>query len=62
MRRSLLVAILFTAAAAGAQSLPQFDGKRALDYTRQFVAIGPRWPGSPGHVKAETFIRDHFRH
>ncbi|MFZ0688509.1 MAG: M28 family peptidase, partial [Acidobacteriaceae bacterium] len=62
MRRSLLVAILFTAAAAGAQSLPQFDGKRALDYTRQFVAIGPRWPGSPGHVKAEAFIRDHFRH
>ena len=63
MRRSLLFAILFAAvAAASAQSLPQFDGKRALDYTRQFVAIGPRWPGSPGHVKAETFIRDHFRH
>ena len=63
MRRSLLFAILFAAvAAASAQSLPQFDGKRALDYTRQFVAIGPRWPGSPGHVKAEAFIRDHFRH
>ena len=39
-----------------------FDGARALQYTRQFVAIGPRWPGSPGHLKAETFIKDHFRH
>ena len=26
----------------------------------QFVAIGPRWPTSPGHVKAEQFIISHF--
>ena len=63
MRRSLALRHSVRGrAAASAQSLPQFDGKRALDYTRQFVAIGPRWPGSPGHVKAEAFIRDHFRH
>ena len=63
VRRSLLVAILFTAAPPPARrDLPQFDGARALEYTRQFVAIGPRWLGSPGHVKAEAFIRDQFRH
>ena len=37
-----------------------FDGARALEYTREFVAIGPRWPTGPGHAKAEAFIRDHF--
>ncbi len=43
------------------QNLPQFDGQRALDYTRQFVAIGPRWVTSPGHLKAEAFIKQQFR-
>jgi glutaminyl-peptide cyclotransferase len=46
---------------ARAQDLPQFDGKRALDYTRQFVAAGPRWIGSPGHAKAEAFLKTQFR-
>jgi glutaminyl-peptide cyclotransferase len=45
-----------------AQSLPQFDGARALAYTRQYVAVGPRWIGSPGHAKAEAFLKDQFRH
>lgn len=53
--------LLIEAAAATAQNLPQFDGKRALDYTRQFVAIGPRWIGSPGHAKAEAFLKQQFR-
>jgi Zn-dependent M28 family amino/carboxypeptidase len=45
------------------QGLPQFDGNRALEYTRQFVeATGRRWVGSPGHAKAEAFIKEHFRH
>ena len=38
-----------------------FDGAKALDYTRQFVAIGPRWPTSPGHTKAEAFLRSYFQ-
>jgi Zn-dependent M28 family amino/carboxypeptidase len=25
------------------------------------VAIGPRWPTGPGHVKAEEFLRSHFQ-
>ena len=38
-----------------------FDGARAYEYARQFAAIGPRWPTGPGHIKAEAFLRDHFR-
>jgi glutaminyl-peptide cyclotransferase len=39
-----------------------FDGAKALEYAREFVAIGPRWPTGPGHVKAEAFLRSHFQH
>ncbi|HTW62656.1 MAG TPA: M28 family peptidase [Terracidiphilus sp.] len=37
-----------------------FDGAKAYEYAREFVAIGPRWPTGPGHVKAEEFLRGHF--
>jgi Zn-dependent M28 family amino/carboxypeptidase len=46
--------------AAPAQA--HFNGAKALEYAREFVAIGPRWPTSPGHLKAEQFLRDHFKH
>jgi glutaminyl-peptide cyclotransferase len=39
-----------------------FRGDRALEITRQFVAIGPRWCLSPGHAKAEAFLRSEFKH
>jgi glutaminyl-peptide cyclotransferase len=39
-----------------------FNGAKALDYARQFVAIGPRWPTGPGHPKAEEFLRNQFKH
>ncbi len=45
-----------------AQAQQHFNGAKALDYARQFVAIGPRWPTSPGHVKAEEFLRNQFKH
>jgi Zn-dependent M28 family amino/carboxypeptidase len=38
-----------------------FNGAKAMEYAREFVAIGPRWPTSPGHLKAEEFLRSHFR-
>ena len=38
-----------------------FDGAKALEYAREFVAIGPRWPTGPGHIKAEDFLRSHFQ-
>jgi Zn-dependent M28 family amino/carboxypeptidase len=51
--------LLLSPLAAPAQ--PHFNGDKALDYARQFVAIGPRWPTSPGHAKAEAFLRAHFQ-
>jgi Zn-dependent M28 family amino/carboxypeptidase len=55
-----LVLLLLVPIAATAQ--PHFNGNKALDYARQFVSIGPRWPTSQGHMKAEAFLRDHFKH
>jgi Zn-dependent M28 family amino/carboxypeptidase len=57
---ALLIAM--AAPALRAQNLPQFDGTKALEYTREFVAVGPRWIGSPGHAKAEAFLKQEFRH
>lgn len=56
------VSLLFLspAFAASAKSLPQFDGARALEYTREFVSVGPRWLGSKGHAKAEEFLERQF--
>lgn len=39
-----------------------FNGGKAFEYARDFAAIGPRWPTGPGHLKAEEFIRNRFRH
>jgi Zn-dependent M28 family amino/carboxypeptidase len=60
MKRVALSLLLLAPLTASAQ--PHFNGAKALDYARQFVAIGPRWPTSQGHLKAEAFLRDHFKH
>jgi Zn-dependent M28 family amino/carboxypeptidase len=52
--------LFFAPLAAPAQA--HFNGARALEYAREFVAIGPRWPTSAGHLKAEEFLRNHFQH
>ncbi len=49
-------------ATAQAAVSEHFNGARALEYTRQFVAIGPRWVGSPGHQRAEAFLKQQFAH
>ena len=60
LRKTLAAALLlFAPFALPAQ--PHFNGVKALDYARQFVAIGPRWPTSQGHVKAEAFLRSQFQ-
>lgn len=56
---SLSLLALSSLLAASAQE--HFRGDRAYDYARQFVAIGPRWCLSPGHAKAEAFLRAQFR-
>ncbi len=56
---SLFGLLFLLASVASAQE--HFRGDRALDYARQFVAIGPRWCLSPGHARAEAFLRAQFR-
>src|ERR1017187_1803822 len=51
--------LLFIPLAFPAQT--HFNGTKALEYARQFVAIGPRWPTSQGHLKAEEFLRNQFK-
>jgi glutaminyl-peptide cyclotransferase len=58
----LLLLSLLAGAAQAAAPDAHFSGAKALDYTRQFVAIGPRWIGSPGHARAEAFLRRQFQH
>ena len=55
----LAVIFFFFGLSASAQ---HFNGAKALDYTREFVSMGPRWPTSPNHVKAESFLREHLKH
>lgn len=58
--RHLLAGLLLAAPVfAHAQ---HFNGSRAYQYAHDFAAIGPRWPTSQGHVKAEAFLRTHFQH
>jgi Zn-dependent M28 family amino/carboxypeptidase len=56
----LITLLLLAPCVAHAQQ--HFNGAKALEYTRQFVSIGARWPTSQSHPKAEAFLRDHFRH
>jgi len=60
VRLAFVTALLMTALSSQAQ--PHFNGAKALDYAREFVAIGPRWPTSLGHAKAEQFLRDQLKH
>ena len=58
--RAVTGLLLLTPLAAPAQT--HFNGAKAYEYARQFVSIGPRWPTSQGHLKAETYLRDQFKH
>jgi hypothetical protein len=54
--------MLLAAAPLAASAQQHFNGAKAVEYARQFVAIGPRWPTSQGHAKAEAFLRAQFKH
>ena len=49
------------AATPAAASLPHVDGPRALQYTREVVAFGPRYLGSPGHAQTEAYLRKELK-
>jgi Zn-dependent M28 family amino/carboxypeptidase len=40
----------------------RFNGTKAYEYAKSFAALGPRFPTGPGHLKAESFIRNQFKH
>ena len=58
-------AALLLTLTAGAQSAvspaPTFNAARALQYTREVVAFGPRPIGSPNHKKLENYILAHLK-
>jgi glutaminyl-peptide cyclotransferase len=64
LKRAVVLALVLACLAAPrvASAQQHFNGAKALEYARQFVAIGPRWPTSPGHVKAEEFLRNQLKH
>lgn len=49
------------ATSAPAPAAPLVDGARALQYTKEVVAFGPRYLGSPGHAKIEAYLRSHLK-
>jgi len=54
----LLVPVL---PAAAQKATPHFSGAAAYTLTQQFLTAAPkRFNGSPGHFKAEEFIKQHF--
>jgi Zn-dependent M28 family amino/carboxypeptidase len=58
----LLAAAALCAAPLSLSAQAHFNGAKALEYARQLVAIGPRWPTSQGHAKAENWLRAQFQH
>jgi Zn-dependent M28 family amino/carboxypeptidase len=58
---SLLALGLLAGQAQTSTSLPEIDGQKAYDYTRQVVDIGPRPTGSAAHKRTEQFIISHLR-
>ena len=42
---------------APTEAAPRINANRAMQYVKEFVAIGSRPPGSPGHAKAEQYIK-----
>src|SRR3954469_2903749 len=41
--------------------VPKVNAARAMQYTREVTAIGPRPIGSAGHKKVEAYIREHLK-
>jgi Zn-dependent M28 family amino/carboxypeptidase len=57
----LLVAATNTKAQPATASSPRFNGQAAYNLTAQLLQVAPkRFNGSPGHIKAEEFIKQHF--
>mgnify|MGYP000742300577 FL=1 len=42
------------------QTVLYFNGNNAMNYLEQQCEIGPRYPGSPGHLEAIELYKNHF--
>jgi glutaminyl-peptide cyclotransferase len=42
------------------RTVPEFSSERAYQYIEEQVAFGPRVPGTPAHVEAKNYFREHF--
>jgi glutaminyl-peptide cyclotransferase len=59
---SLLFALTIPTAAQKPVPTPAVNGQAIYSLTQQFLAAAPkRFNGSPGHLAAENFIKDHFK-
>jgi Zn-dependent M28 family amino/carboxypeptidase len=57
----LLLSGVSTQAQHAAAGAPHFNGQAAYNLTAQLLQVAPkRFNGSPGHLKAEEFIKQHF--
>ncbi len=57
----LLLSGVSTEAQHPAAGAPHFNGQAAYNLTAQLLQVAPkRFNGSPGHLKAEEFIKQHF--
>jgi glutaminyl-peptide cyclotransferase len=57
---ALLLTLFLSATDIHAQA-PHFSGQTAYTLTQQLLQVAPkRFNGSPGHLKAEEFIKQHF--
>ncbi|MEO6983608.1 MAG: M28 family peptidase [Edaphobacter sp.] len=58
----LLVLLLIPTLTPAQKATAKFSGESAYRITEQLLQVAPkRFNGSPGHLKAEQFIKDHFK-
>jgi glutaminyl-peptide cyclotransferase len=54
--------IAFAIPTPAQKATAKFSGEAAYNLTKQYLEVAPhRWIGSPGHAKAEEFIKAHFK-
>jgi Zn-dependent M28 family amino/carboxypeptidase len=58
---ALLALTLYVIPASAQKAPAKFNGQAAYNLTAQLLQVAPkRFNGSPGHIKAEEFIKQHF--
>jgi glutaminyl-peptide cyclotransferase len=58
---ALAGALTVISGCGGRTASPGFDGQRAFDLLKKQCALGPRYPGSPGHKAASDLIRSELK-